>query len=251
MRVLLQAGHHPSGGGAPGESSWCFHLAHRIAAKLEAAGVECAVVGDWLNKPPPPQTREDWDLFLALHYDAAIYGDGKNTGCFADRATGDPMAGESDRFIALWETTYPGLLGIPLRNSRRNANTSQYYAFRDTTARTPGVIIEHGCGAPVGTGGFPPGEDAGTLHDRIDEVAEADALAAIVFLGAAAPAPPTEDIGMSRIAELEAILRDVQADREWNFALKMRFEAELRMLEAKRRLKRGTVERLIAEVRRA
>ena len=35
-------------------------------------------------------------------------------------------------------------------------------------------------------------------------------------------------------------------DREWNYRVKMAFEGELRWLEARRRVKRGTVERLIA-----
>jgi len=34
--------------------------------------------------------------------------------------------------------------------------------------------------------------------------------------------------------------------REWNYRLKMRYEATLREMEGKRRLKRGTVERLIS-----
>ena len=38
----------------------------------------------------------------------------------------------------------------------------------------------------------------------------------------------------------------LQADRDFNFRLKMIFEATLRDLEARRRLKRGTVDRLIA-----
>ena len=40
----------------------------------------------------------------------------------------------------------------------------------------------------------------------------------------------------------------LQRDRDYNFALKMTFEGALRELEAKRRLKRGTVDRLIASV---
>ena len=40
----------------------------------------------------------------------------------------------------------------------------------------------------------------------------------------------------------------VWADRDYNYRLKMLFEGTLRELEAKRRLKRGTTERLIAQV---
>ena len=37
----------------------------------------------------------------------------------------------------------------------------------------------------------------------------------------------------------------LEEDRDWNYRVKMAFEGELRMLEGKRRVKRGTVERLI------
>ena len=45
-----------------------------------------------------------------------------------------------------------------------------------------------------------------------------------------------------------AVLAALQSDREYNFSLKMAFEGTLRELERRRRLKRGTVEGLIAGV---
>ena len=53
--------------------------------------------------------------------------------------------------------------------------------------------------------------------------------------------------GGQAVMEL-AVLR---ADRVYNFRLKMAFEAKLRELEARRRLRSGTVDRLIAERRKA
>ena len=53
---------------------------------------------------------------------------------------------------------------------------------------------------------------------------------------------------LSRATHAEAHLASITADRDWNHNLKMRFEATLRHLESKRRLKRGTVDRLIGTV---
>jgi hypothetical protein len=187
--VLIQAGHAPNNGGAPGEAQWAARLAEKLGARLQAAGVEVTVVGDWFNRTPPPEAGRHYSLFISLHYDAAIYGargDGRgNTGCFADRAVNDPVASLSDQAIREWERLYPRERGgapIPLANDRRNPNTSQYYAFRATSARTPGIIVEHGCGAPVGTSGFPAGDDAAFLHGEIERVADLDARAVLRFL---------------------------------------------------------------------
>jgi hypothetical protein len=195
--VLIQAGHAPNNGGAPGEALWAARLAELLAARLRGAGVEVTVVGDWFNRQPPPEAARHYNLFVSLHYDAAIYGargDGRgNTGCFADRAVNDPVASLSDQAIREWERVYPRESGgapVPLANERRNPNTSQYYAFRATSARTPGIIVEHGCGAPVGTSGFPPGDDATFLHGQIDRVAELDARAVLRFLEATAGLRP-------------------------------------------------------------
>lgn len=189
-RVLIEAGHYPDGGGAPGEAHWAYQLAHALAARLERSSVEVAVVGHWYGKRPPPQAAEHWSIFIALHYDAAIYGAGKNTGCCIARAAGDPVAAESDRFIALWRAAYPAATGIPLRQERVNPRMTDYYAFRDTTAKTPGVILEHGCGSPVPVGEYPAGDDSALLHDGIDLVADADAAAILEYLGLDVPAPP-------------------------------------------------------------
>jgi hypothetical protein len=225
--VLIQAGHAPNNGGAPGEAQWAARLAEKIADRLSAAGVEVTIVGDWFNRTPPAEAGRHYNLFVSLHYDAAVYGargDGRgNTGCFADRAINDPVASLSDQAIREWERVYPRESGgapIPLANDRRNPNTSQYYAFRATSARTPGMIIEHGCGAPVGTSGFPPGDDAAFLHGQIDRVADLDARAMLRFLEQTAglrppaadaqPEPPAPAVPAPLSAEDAAILAAVK-----------------------------------------
>lgn len=176
--LLLQAGHsssfppyQPNGGGAPGEAAWATDLARRIAARLSTRGVEVTLVGHWFGYPAPPEAARDYGLFLALHYDAAIYAE--NTGCFAGRATLDPCAAAADQFIGIWAQHYAPL-GIPFHVERLNPNVTDYYAFRDTSANTPGVLIEHGVGQ---------GLDHAVLFDRIDDVADADTAAILSFLG--------------------------------------------------------------------
>jgi hypothetical protein len=203
-RVLIQAGHsaqfppyRTGGGGAPGEAAWATDLAAVLAGRLRAAGVEVVCVGAWLVngavvKAPALVTDEDYDLFLSLHYDAAIYA--QNTGCIVARAANDPVGALADRFITIWQRRYPAALGIPLHQERVNPNMTDYYAFRDTTARTPGVILEHGVGQ---------GLDHATLFDRIDEVARVDAACVLEYLGITTP---EEEDDMALTDDQRAIL---------------------------------------------
>jgi outer membrane murein-binding lipoprotein Lpp len=201
-RVLLQAGHsaqfppyRTGGGGAPGEAAWATDLAAMLAGRLRAAGVEVVCIGAWLVngvvvQAPALVTDKDYDLFLSLHYDAAIYA--QNTGCIVARAANDPLGSLADRFIAIWQRRYPAALGIPLHQERVNPNMTDYYAFRDTTAQTPGVILEHGVGQ---------GLDHATLFGRIDEVARVDAACVLEYLGITVP---EEEDDMSKVQELQA-----------------------------------------------
>jgi hypothetical protein len=187
-RVLLQAGHsaqfppyRTGGGGAPGEAAWATDLAAMLVGRLRAAGVEVVCVGAWLvngvvGSAPASVTDEDYDLFLSLHYDAAIYA--QNTGCIVARAANDPVGYLADRFITIWKRRYPAATGIPLHQERVNPNMTDYYAFRDTTAQTPGVILEHGVGQ---------GLDHATLFERINEVARVDAACVLEYLGITTP----------------------------------------------------------------
>lgn len=200
-RVILQAGHSSAyppgaanGGGAPGEASWTGGLASWIASYLRKVGVTVDIVGTWLvtlngaqvTLAPPAAVTKDADLFLSIHYDAAVYGAGKNTGAFADHAAGEPVAAESLRFISLWERRYfkpyPQGTGLPNTTARRNVNTSLYYGYRATTSNTPSVLIEHGVGAKGA------GDDAWLLWDHIGLIAALDAAAILDFLGLT-PAP--------------------------------------------------------------
>lgn len=188
MKLLLQAGHgaayapyRTGGGGAPGEAAWTTDLAARLATRLRAAGVDVTLVGAWLVNgvviaAPKVVTSVDYDLFVSLHYDGST--DPRASGCCAGRATKDPMGARADAFLRLWTQRYPAALGIPLHQERVGVNVTDYYGFRDTTALTPGVLLEHGYGDCA---------DKATLHAQIDAVAAEDAACILAFGGLLAP----------------------------------------------------------------
>jgi hypothetical protein len=207
VKVLLQAGHsaqfppyRTGGGGAPGEAAWATDLAAVLAGRLRAAGVEVVCVGAWLVNgklvaAPSTVIDEDYDLFLSLHYDAAIYAE--NTGCIVARAANDPVGSLADHFITIWKRRYPAALGIPLHQERVNPNMTDYYAFHATTVQTPGVILEHGVGQ---------GLDHATLFDRIDEVARVDAACVLEYLGITTPKEEEDDMASKLTEDQRAIL---------------------------------------------
>ncbi len=212
-QITIQAGHsawtswsgrrYPAGGGAPGEAAWALKLAHLIADRLRRRGVAVLIIGQWLNLPAPPEASSPAALFVSLHYDAAVYS--PPTGCFAGRAAGDPSGDLADDLIRGWNAIYPRATGIPLHPERANvANVRDYYAFRDTPAEVPGVLLEHGCGSPVPVPPHPAGGDAAFLHGQIELVADADAAAIVAHLIERGLLPAEEAEDVAKIAELQA-----------------------------------------------
>jgi hypothetical protein len=199
--LLIQAGHSaaypphlPGGGGAAGEAGWTAQLAAHIADYLKASPTPTppdtsAIVGSWAYytpptapggppilhvASPPPATTQDYTLFISLHYNGST--DPSASGCNAGRALNDPAAAQADEFIDIWRQIYPDLTGIPLDPTVPiSPNVQYYYAFEDTSPSTPGVLIEHGYGAP-GQG------DHGILYNNIDLIAQADVRAICAFL---------------------------------------------------------------------
>lgn len=180
-RVALQTGHAPDGGGAPGEAEWTPRLAAALRSRLEAAGVDAVTVPGFYNRAAPAVLGGDFDLFLALHYDAR-FPENYTTGCCIARGTYETEHWEADRFLSEWIARYPQATGVPLKQARVGENMRLYYAWRHLSYVTPGVILEHGVGAP-GVGG-----DAPVLWDQLDRVAEADAQAVLAYLGTGAGA---------------------------------------------------------------
>lgn len=175
-RVILQAGHAPDGGGAPQEKEWTPRLVAALKALLEKAHVRVDTCGDYYPpKPYPAVTTTDADLYLSVHYDAAIYA--QNTGCLIARGVNETENWEADRFLGQWLATYPKLTGIPPHQERVNPNMTYYYGYAPLTRPTPGLVLEHGVGAPG------VGLDADTLWNHLDTVAQADAQAVLKYFG--------------------------------------------------------------------
>lgn len=188
-RVLLQGGHYPNGGGAPGEAEWTMYLAKLVQIALGKAGVIVGVVGDYLPpKTPPAETHSDWDLYVSIHYDAYQPHLGYTSGCSYARFASEIEHWEADRFLSHWASGYPRGTGIPLTQYRVSDDMRYYYGFKPLTAVTPGVILEHGCGQ---------GDDKGILFDQIDKVAQVDAQVILAYLGieSSVPAPQPEPDG--------------------------------------------------------
>ena len=145
-RVCLQAGHQgiTSGStGAPGERDWTTKIVPMIAERLRAKGFEVYET-DALGYNDDKVVQTDWDLFLAIHYDADIYND---TGGFTDypEPKTDGATQESQRIAKVLADYYFSTTGIKYVN-RSNANTRYYYMWQYLTSKTPCVIIECGVG---------------------------------------------------------------------------------------------------------
>jgi hypothetical protein len=200
--LLIQAGHSaaypphiPGGGGAAGEADWTAQLAARIADYLQASPAPphqlptVTIVGSWAYytppitpgtppvlhvASPPPEALQDYTLFISLHYNGSANPNA--SGCNAGRALNDPAAAQADEFIDIWRNIYPTSTGIPLDPMVPiSPNVQYYYAFVDTSPSTPGVLIEHGYGAP-GQG------DHDILYNNIDLIAQANTRATCAFL---------------------------------------------------------------------
>ena len=166
-KICLQAGHKgltTGATGAPGERAWNTKVVPMVASRLRKLGYEVYETNS-LADQDEKVTGTDWDLFLAVHYDADIYND---RGGFID--TPDPSVDEaneeSKRIAEAMRSVYFPSTGIPEKPKRSNANTRFYYIWSSLSASTPCVLIE------CGVGNRKP-EDYNTLFDKIDLVADA------------------------------------------------------------------------------
>lgn len=165
-KVCLQAGHvgRASGAtGAPGEREWTQRMAAMVATRLVAAGIS-VTIADAKANTDSSITSQDWDLFLAIHYDADVYDDSGGFVDFADPAV-DQANKESRRIASAIRDVYFPVTGINNRPNRSNSNTKFYYMWNALSAKTPCVLIE--CGV-----GWRKPEDWDTLYNRADIVAD-------------------------------------------------------------------------------
>jgi len=205
MKIAIQAGHSgltTGATGAPGERDWNETIVPIIASQLKVKGHEVYECDALANKDPNV-TEVDWDLFLALHYDADIYND---RGGFVDTPdqSVDYVSVESQRIAAKIREIYFPRTGIPEKPARSNANTKFYYMWQYLSANTPCVLIECGVGNR-----YP--EDHNTLFGSINIVASAIAEGINYALG---EENATQAILDGLYAKLEGVEKELDEMRE-------------------------------------
>jgi hypothetical protein len=104
----------------------------------------------------PNLCNQDWDLALAIHADADIYGTGGGFADFPEPST-DGATKESQRIAKAITDRYFPETGIVNKPERSNKNTRYYYLWKSLSAKTPCVLLE-----------------CGVLHDAHDKVILAD-----------------------------------------------------------------------------
>ncbi len=160
--ICLQAGHENTQNnadlalrnatGAPGEVQFTEITRNRLSEILlskkmpdGSPAFQIQLVDANFNSNPDNQ--KDFDLFLAIHYDADVYKDPRDGGFidYPDPSV-DAVNAESKRIKEAMESEYFKNSGIQNRPERSNPNTKYYYMWRSLTAKTPCVLIECGVG---------------------------------------------------------------------------------------------------------
>lgn len=151
--ICLQSGHQNASQncdvslrkstGAPGEADFTVKTRDRLSQILISKGIQVQLVDSCFNCDPKADDK-DYDLFLALHYDAYING---SIGGFADypEPSTDGATVESQRITKVINEVYFPESGIQYV-SRSNANTRYYYMWKFLSAKTPCVLLECGVG---------------------------------------------------------------------------------------------------------
>lgn len=142
-KICLQAGHGYASGGAPLEKAWTEDTVKKMQSIL-GKRYEVYITGKNANTDPKV-TGTDWDIFLAIHYDADIYND---TGGFVDypEPSTDYSTEKSQKYAKAISDYYFKNTGIKNMPKRSNANTRYYYMWKSLSAKTPCVLIECGVG---------------------------------------------------------------------------------------------------------
>lgn len=142
-KICLQAGHGGASGGAPSERDWNVDIVAKMKEILKGR-YEVYTTGKNADKDTTV-TKTDWDIFLAVHYDADIYND---TGGFVDfpEPSTDFSTEKSQKYAKAISDYYFKSTGIKNKPNRSNANTRYYYMWKSLSAKTPCVLIECGVG---------------------------------------------------------------------------------------------------------
>jgi N-acetylmuramoyl-L-alanine amidase len=156
-RIVLQASHENINNnsivalhghtGAPNELTFNIDIRNQVAAELRSRGVE-VITTDANANDDKTITNQDWDLFLAINYDADIYGMGGYFCDFPEPST-DGATVKSQAITKAISTEYGKVTGIVNHPERSNANTRYYYMWKFLSAKTPCSLIECGVGMHV------------------------------------------------------------------------------------------------------
>lgn len=219
IRIGIQSGHQNitsncnlnlrGGTGAPGEIIWTPKVRDAIAPKLIARGFQVFLFDG--NANCQTQANQDFDLFLALHYDADVYGTGGGFADFPDPSV-DAVNARSKQLCDKINQVYFTETGIAYHPERSNGNTKFYYMWQALTAKTPCVLLE--CGT----------NNRDNLPNRVEEVATAIAKAICACFNVNYDNPPTptpatdsdpDSIGAdAKLAQIKALLYG--GDAWWN-----------------------------------
>jgi len=208
--ICLQAGHQNAknncdpalrkGTGALGEVEFTIRIRDRLSQILISKGFQVQLVDATFNCDPKADDK-DYALFLAIHYDADIYGAGGGFVDFPEPST-DNATAESQRIKKAIEEEYFKHSGIVNHPERSNANTRYYYMWKFLSGPTPCNIIECGVGKDA--------HDSVILADTdrvCNAIARGICKAFSVPFDQTAPIPPVEDykaLYEAKNAEFEA-----------------------------------------------
>ena len=144
--ICLQSGHEgvtTGATGAPGEQELNVRIRNKLSEILISKGFVLQLVN---ANPTDAEINKDYDLFLALHGDANIYGTGGGCVAYIDPAW-DSSAESNAKSKAIKEaieSEYFNRSGIVNHPERINVNMTRYYMWKRLSANTQCVIIEMG-----------------------------------------------------------------------------------------------------------
>lgn len=160
-RICLQAGHQNAKNncdpalrgstGAPGEAEFNIRIRDKVSeillSKKNQDGSQAFTVQlvDATFNCNPEAPKQDYHLFLSIHYDADVYNKDGGFVDFPEPST-DGATKESQRIAKALSDEYFNHSGITNHPERSNKNTRYFYMWKFLSRNTPCVIIECGVG---------------------------------------------------------------------------------------------------------
>lgn len=152
IKVCIQQGHINipnnsiaqlrGGTGAPGEQELTSRIAPALADILKSKGIDVTVTDANANDDAKI-TSTDYQLFIALHGDADVYGKGGGLIGAPDPSL-DSVNTESKRIRDVMSSVYFAESGIIQHNERLSVDMTKYYMWQFLSPKTPCVLLELG-----------------------------------------------------------------------------------------------------------